>query len=149
MLRILALAAFLIAINVIIQAIAFVLLTRRNQHHFAEKKTGISNMAMGKILVLSFLFITFTHFFHTVVWALCYYLNPFTQVDFSSFSEALYFSFVTFTTLGYGDITLSSNWRLLSGIEAINGIMLIGWSTAMMYSLIQQINKALESKKML
>jgi len=147
MFRILALAAFVIAINVSIQAIAIVLLTRRTQHHFADKKNAISNIAIGKILVFSFLFITLIHFIHTVVWAFCYYWNPFTQEDFSSFSEALYFSFVTFTTLGYGDITLSSNWRLLSGIEAINGIMLIGWSTAMMYSLIQQINKALKPKK--
>jgi hypothetical protein len=48
---------------------------------------------------------------------------------------------VTFTTLGYGDISLTSEWRLLSGLEAINGIMLIGWSTAMMFSLIQNIYK--------
>jgi len=149
MLRILALAALVITINVIVQAVAFVVLTKRTQNHFSDKKAAISNLAIGRILILSFLFITLIHFIQTFVWALCYYLNPFTQVDFSSFSEALYFSFVTFTTLGYGDITLSSNWRLLSGIEAINGIMLIGWSTAMMYSLIQQINKALEFKKIL
>jgi hypothetical protein len=64
---------------------------------------------------------------------------------FSSFSEAWYFSMVTFTSLGYGELTLTGNWRLLSGIEAINGIMLIGWSTAMMFSLIQQIFKRINS----
>ncbi|GAL68454.1 Kef-type K+ transport systems predicted NAD-binding component [Jejuia pallidilutea] len=68
-----------------------------------------------------------------------------TSQLFSSFSEAWYFSLVTFTSLGYGDVTLTGHWRLLSGVEAINGIMLIGWSTAMMYSLIQQIYKSLNS----
>jgi hypothetical protein len=72
-------------------------------------------------------------------------LIPETNLLFSSFSEAWYFSMVTFTTLGYGELTLSGNWRLLSGIEAINGIMLIGWSTAMMFSLIQQIFKRINS----
>jgi len=68
---------------------------------------------------------------------------PDTRDVFSSFTDAWYFSMITFTSLGYGDITLTERWHLLSGIEAINGIMLIGWSTAMMYSLIQQIYKSL------
>jgi len=42
---------------------------------------------------------------------------------------------VTFTTLGYGDITLSSDWRRLSGLEGINGMLLIGCSTAMLFAL--------------
>ena len=44
--------------------------------------------------------------------------------------ESLYFSTVTFSTLGYGDVILSPDWRLLSALEAISGFTLIGWSTA-------------------
>ena len=51
---------------------------------------------------------------------------------------AVYFSFVTFTTLGYGDITLSEGWRLLSGIQALNGILLVGWSTALIFAVVQR-----------
>ena len=51
--------------------------------------------------------------------------------------KAIYFSLVTFTTLGYGDITISSTNRILSGFEAMNGILLLGWTTAMMFSVIQ------------
>ncbi|RLQ87619.1 potassium channel family protein [Notoacmeibacter ruber] len=47
-----------------------------------------------------------------------------------SFESALYFSTTTFSTLGYGDLILPSEWRLLGALEGINGFLLIGWSTA-------------------
>ena len=48
----------------------------------------------------------------------------------SGFATALYFSTATFSTLGYGDIVLASEWRLFGSLEGINGFLLIGWSTA-------------------
>jgi hypothetical protein len=56
--------------------------------------------------------------------------------------RALYFSMVTFTTLGYGDIVLSEDWRLLASFEAANGIILFGWTTALIFAFIQQIISA-------
>ncbi len=64
------------------------------------------------------------------------YLLPENVLD--SFEEATYFSFVTFTTLGYGDITLAGAWRILSGIEALNGVLLLGWSTALLFAVVQR-----------
>jgi voltage-gated potassium channel Kch len=60
--------------------------------------------------------------------------------EFDTIEKAIYFSLVTFTTLGYGDITISSANRILAGLEAINGILLIGWSTAYMFSVVQFFN---------
>jgi hypothetical protein len=51
---------------------------------------------------------------------------------------ALYFSTVTFTTLGYGDVVLSHRWRLLASFEAANGIILFGWSTALVIATVQR-----------
>ena len=56
-----------------------------------------------------------------------------------TFEEALYFSIVTYTTLGFGDITLSEEWRLLCSFEAANGIILFGWSTALVYAFVQHM----------
>ena len=42
------------------------------------------------------------------------------------------------TTLGYGDITLTQNWLLLSGIETLSGIMLAAWTTAMLFAIVQR-----------
>jgi len=64
-----------------------------------------------------------------------------------TFEEAAYFSLVTYTTLGYGDIILGPTWRVLSGFEAINGIMLISWSTAMFYSVVKNVTQKYRSDK--
>jgi len=56
--------------------------------------------------------------------------------------RAVYFSMVTFTTLGYGDIVLSEDWRLLASFEAANGIILFGWTTALIFAFIQHIVSA-------
>jgi hypothetical protein len=50
------------------------------------------------------------------------------------FQDALYFSTVSFSTVGYGDIIVGAQWRLLASLEAINGFLLIGWSTAYLVS---------------
>jgi Ion channel len=50
------------------------------------------------------------------------------------FLDALYFSAVTFSTLGYGDIILAPEWRLFGALEGVSGLLLIGWSTAYLVS---------------
>jgi len=76
------------------------------------------------------------HFIEILLWAVSYVLVA--PGELGSFEAALYFSAVTFTTLGYGDITLSSTWRLLSGFEAINGVLLLGWTTAFLFAVLQR-----------
>ena len=52
---------------------------------------------------------------------------------------ALYFSTVTFTTLGYGDVVLDKRWRLISAVEAANGLLLFGWSTAFLVAGLSRV----------
>lgn len=58
---------------------------------------------------------------------------------FDALEPALYFSVVTFTTLGYGDVTLPQEWRLLSGICAANGLILFGLSTAFLVEFLRRL----------
>jgi hypothetical protein len=60
-----------------------------------------------------------------------------------SFEDALYFSTATYSTIGYGDLTLSKSWRVLGAIEGANGVILLGWSTAFFISIVARI-RALE-----
>jgi voltage-gated potassium channel len=94
------------------------------------------------ITILSFtaIFLLLLHFIEISLWAVVYLKLP--QVDgFAHIEEAAYFSMITYTTVGYGDITLEPQWRLLSGFEAMDGILLFGWSTAMFFSAVQRIMK--------
>ncbi|PHR93620.1 MAG: hypothetical protein COA69_02985 [Robiginitomaculum sp.] len=61
---------------------------------------------------------------------------------FETLEQSLYFSMVAFTTLGFGDVTLPQDWRLLSGIIAANGLVLFGLNTAF---LIETLGRILES----
>lgn len=55
------------------------------------------------------------------------------------FESALYFSTVTYATIGYGDLTLTRPWRILGAIEGANGILLMGWSTAFFVSVVARM----------
>jgi hypothetical protein len=53
--------------------------------------------------------------------------------------KAIYFSMVTYTTLGYGDVLLDENWRVLASYQAANGIIMFGWTTAIIIYAIRQV----------
>jgi voltage-gated potassium channel Kch len=58
---------------------------------------------------------------------------------FSHFEQALYFSTVTYATIGYGDVVMPHQWRILGAIEGAAGIIMLGWSTAFVVSLMTQL----------
>lgn len=55
------------------------------------------------------------------------------------FEVALYFSTVTYASVGYGDVLLPSDWRILGAIEGATGIIMLGWSTAFIVSLLSKL----------
>lgn len=71
------------------------------------------------------------------IWAWCMLYR--WQGLFEDFETSLYFSTVTFTSLGYGDIVLEPPFRLLSAFEAANGILIFGWTTAVLFAVVRQI----------
>ena len=72
------------------------------------------------------------------VWALLYLFNPLITT-LPDPGTAFYFSMVTFTTLGYGDVVLTGNWRTLASIQAANGVIVFGWTTALIFVFIQRV----------
>jgi hypothetical protein len=56
----------------------------------------------------------------------------------TSFEQSLYFSTVTYSTIGYGDVLVAKSWRILGAIEGATGIIMLGWSTAFLVSLLTQ-----------
>ncbi len=62
--------------------------------------------------------------------------------EFDSISQAIYFSSVSATTLGYGDTLLSERWQLLSGFIAANGLVLFSLNTAFLFEALRRLNDA-------
>jgi hypothetical protein len=67
------------------------------------------------------------------VFAVHWDVPTFAGVPVSTFLDCLYFSVVTYTSLGYGDQVPVSHARLIAGVEALNGLLLIGWSASFTY----------------
>lgn len=61
--------------------------------------------------------------------------------EFDEFATSIYYSGVTFATLGYGDIVLSERWRLLGALEAGNGVLMLGISTGVMTAAVKEVIK--------
>lgn len=94
-----------------------------------------------KVLVSSATVLISLHVVEMLLWALLYVALP-ENAGMSGLSEAIYFSMVTITTLGYGDITLHADWRVLGGLEAMVGITVFGLTTAILIAVVQNFWKA-------
>jgi voltage-gated potassium channel Kch len=141
MLKLSLIGSALIVITVIIHAIGTTRWVRYLGTRFQDAgELRIYRAAL--VLALTALVLFALHAIEIVLWAGAY-LAILPSGELASFEEAVYFSFVTFTTLGYGEITLTEGSRLLSGIEALNGILLVGWSTAMIFAVMQRIWRGL------
>ncbi len=64
---------------------------------------------------------------------------------FDTLEPALYFSVVTFTTLGYGDITVGPQWRILTSFAAVNGLIIFGLNTAFLVEFSSRLRAAQEA----
>lgn len=132
-----AIGAALIALTVALHAIVTTAWVNMLIRHFVDASGQWRSKRALIVLISTVVLLIALHSAEILVWAVAYqWLLPPGQLD--SFEAALYFSFVTFTTLGYGDITLSEGWRILSGIEALNGLLLVGWTTALLFAIVQR-----------
>ena len=76
-----------------------------------------------------------THLVNIALWAVLFCLCG----EFAGFEAAYYHSAVNYSSLGYGDIVMSMRWRLLGPLEAIDGIVMFGISTALIFALMMRL----------
>jgi len=129
-LRALAIAWGLMAVCVAIHAAGVTVSLRWLRHHetvpqFWPLTRRFIQVAGGIILL---------HLVEIMVWAVAYRLAG-AMPDLPS---AAYFSAVTYTTTGYGDLVLPQDWRLVGGIEALTGILMCGWSTGFFFAVVSR-----------
>jgi len=138
MLKLSLIGALLIAATVAIHAFGTTTWVQSLDKRASKNKNYWLRQHSLQVLTGTGLVLVFLHAVQITIWAYAYlWLLPADELE--TLEKAVYFSFVTFSTLGYGDITLSEGWRLLSGIQALNGILLVGWSTAILFAVVQRI----------
>ena len=83
----------------------------------------------------SFRFALAAHLVEIALWAAVFLMCG----EFTQFGTAYYHSAVNYTTLGYGDVVMTPAWRLLGPLEAADGMLMFGVSTAIIFALIQRL----------
>ena len=97
------------------------------------------------LMVITVLGVFLAHIIQIWLWAILFlFLTPDVL---PTLEAALYFSASSFTTVGFGDVYLNEDWRLLSSFEAANGFILFGWSTAFIFEIISKLYKDEQIRK--
>lgn len=84
------------------------------------------------VMVCTAVALMVAHTLEVFVWALAYAVVGAAPAG----SDLLYFAFVNYTTLGYGDVTPVQAWKLTGPMTAMNGILMFGWSTAVLFEVL-------------
>jgi len=92
------------------------------------------NLVLITVMVATVSVLMAAHACEVIVWSLAYGLVDAAPSD----TKLLYFAFVNYTTLGYGDVVPVERWQLLGPITAMNGVLLFGWSTAVIFEVLRK-----------
>jgi hypothetical protein len=136
-----AFASVLMLITTAIHATCTVSVVRVLRRRKASDWWGRSALGVVSLISALVLMMLLAAFLEAAVWA-AVYLAVGAIPDLET---ALYFSTVTFTTLGYGDVTLDAGWRLLASLQAANGTIMFGWTTAMVMAVLHRMAVAHEA----
>ena len=131
----LGVASVMVTLTVMIHFWGLLLLTyvmSESRHHLRPHESRM-RQAVLIIFVVFGIFALVT--IHIWLYAVLYRLLG----ELPSFESALYFSTVTFTSTGFGDIVISPRWRMVSAIESANGVILLAWSTTFLLSVTSRL----------
>lgn len=135
----LALASAMVAVTVLIHFWGLIVLVRLMGH--TGRRLRANDNAIGQAALLVFVVFGLIGLHTIEIWL---YAIVYLELDaLPTLESAVYFSTVTFVALGYGDVVLGKAWRLVSAIEAANGVILIAWSTAFLVAVTARL-RALE-----
>ena len=98
------------------------------------KDTLRQSLRLIAVMIATVSVLMLAHACEVIVWSLAYAIVDAAPAG----ADRLYFAFVNYTTLGYGDVTPVERWRLLGPMTAMNGVLLFGWSTAVIFEVLRR-----------
>jgi hypothetical protein len=122
------------ACNITIHALVMTAIVRVAQAVATRKNTLHPSLLLVCIMIATVLVLMAAHASEVIVWSLAYLIVEAAP----SGSNLVYFAFVNYTTLGYGDVIPTKDWQLLGPITAMNGVLLFGWSTAVIFEVLRR-----------
>ena len=133
----LLIGSLIVSLSIIIHAVFIVLAIRTLRHLGQQLITPPLFIKMLGVLIATTLWMLVALSLSVWLWAaVLLFIGVFDALE-----PAVYFSLVAFTTLGFGDIILEPDWRILSGLIATNGLVLFGLSTAFLFEVIARLHR--------
>ena len=132
--RLVLLAVALLATCVIVQSLGMLVLIHwlSRVRRVLESRSTYLRVAL---LLRLFVGIVLLHLVQVGLWAVVFWRAQ----ELPNVETALYFSLATYTTIGFGDVVVGPGWRVLAGIEGLTGTLLVGWSTAFVFAVVNRM----------
>lgn len=130
----LVIGSAVIALTVAIHAEMFALLMRHFDWLTRLLRPILRRFSNTGVIMIAMLYVLLVMTIEVWLWAVVLMLVGAVP----GIEPSVYFALVCFTTLGFGDITLAPEWRLLSGLIGVNGFLMFGWSTAFTVELVRR-----------
>jgi len=121
--------------TILIHALALCVTVNFFRHENRLGRAGAGFWIDLTIVVLTILFAFAAHLIEIALWAALLIVCG----EFQDFGTAYYHSAVNYTTLGYGDLIMSPAWKLLGPLEAADGALMFGVSTAMIFAITTRV----------
>ena len=131
----LAVSSIAVLCSIFIHVLAIVATVRFFRYERKRGRTGAGVLVDFPILMLTIAIAFVAHLIEIALWAVLFVICS----EFKDFAGAYYFSAVNYSTLGYGDVIMSPSWKLLGPLEAADGALMFGVSTAMIFAVIQRL----------
>ena len=130
-------------VNLVIHALVMGVLVKLMLGMLERGSVGPEFLRYTVIIVVTGSVLGASHFLEILLWAYTYAAVGAAP----SGTDLVYFAFGNYKTLGYGDVLPTEQWRLLGPMTALNGIMLIGWSTALIFVFLRRAVPELEKER--
>ena len=132
--RLVLLAVALLATCVTVQSLGMLVLIRwlSRVRRVLESRSTYLRVAL---LLRLFVGIVLLHLVQVGLWAVVFWRAQ----ELPNVDTALYFSLATYTTIGFGDVVVGPGWRVLARIEGLTGILLVAWSTAFVFAVVNRM----------
>ena len=135
MLTELALSTLMVTLTVLIHGTGLILLARLLRLEGREEVMGHMHPgSLRGLAMILFAVLALTGLHGVEIWLYAFLYIALGAIE--GLREAVYFSTITYGAIGYSDAVMAQQWRLVSAIEGINGIIMIGWSTAFLIRVV-------------
>jgi Ion channel len=134
-------SALLLGVTVTFHTLVLSLLLRHAERYVEEMR--LTFVRYTWLLVRIAAVTVLAHLIEIALWA-AFYVWKDAMPDFV---VSLYFSAVTYATIGYGDVVPPEPWRLAAAVEGLTGILMCGWSAAFFFAIVSRSYSRIRSSK--